>query len=54
MDQFMRLDRAKHAVLPITKFQVDADHPPTHEAETNINTSGSVQAARAPVKYLPP
>ena len=32
MEECMRPDRAKHAVLPISKFGSDADHPAAHEA----------------------
>jgi ribonuclease G len=39
MDQFMRLDRAKHAVLPITKFGLMQITRQRMKPETNINTS---------------
>jgi len=39
MDQFMRADRAKHAVLPITKFGLMQITRQRMKPETNINTS---------------
>lgn len=39
MDKFMRLDRAKHAVLPITKFGLMQITRQRMKPETNINTS---------------
>ena len=32
MEEFMRPDRAKHAVLPIIKIWYDANHPAAYEA----------------------
>ncbi|MFZ1528871.1 MAG: Rne/Rng family ribonuclease [Ferruginibacter sp.] len=39
MDQFMRVDRAKHAVLPITKFGLMQITRQRMKPEMNINTS---------------
>ncbi len=39
MDQFMKLDRAKHAVLPISKFGLMQITRQRMKPETNINTS---------------
>ena len=39
MDQFMKVDRAKHAVLPITKFGLMQITRQRMKPEMNINTS---------------
>ena len=49
----MEPDRAKHAVLPISKFGIDADHPAADEAGNEYQYAGSLsQAAMEQEKFF--
>ena len=54
MEEFMRPDRAKHAVLPISKFGLMQITRQRMKPEMNINTRKFAQVATAPVKFLLP
>ena len=51
MDQFMKVDRAKHAVLPITKFGLMQITRQRMKPEMSINTSEVCPVAMEPEKF---
>ena len=53
MEQFMRTDRAKHAVLAISKFGLMQITRQRMKPEMNINTRKFAQVAAVQAKFLP-
>ena len=53
MEECMRSDRAKHAVLPISKFGLMQITRQRMKPEMNINTEKYAPPAMAPVKFHP-